>query len=81
MGGARVTLPIIAASDLLSVPNSDGDDQRIGSISFIGFTPRARANATMLVGFWDESPEAASRLEIPGEIRACLESLGVRSDR
>jgi hypothetical protein len=32
-----------------------------------------------LVGFWDESPEAASRLEIPREIRARLEDLGVRS--
>jgi hypothetical protein len=32
-----------------------------------------------LVAFWDESPEAASRLEIPREIQARLEDLGVRS--
>ena len=32
-----------------------------------------------LTGFWAENPEAASRLEIPREIRARLEALGLRS--
>jgi hypothetical protein len=33
-----------------------------------------------LTGFWDENPEAASRLEIPREIRARFEAVGLRSD-
>jgi hypothetical protein len=51
---------IIVASDLLTVPNSDEADQRIGSISFIGFTPRARANATMLIRLTLRSPRSTA---------------------